>query len=126
MIYELTNKINAGRGVRQGDLISPKLFTLVLEDIFKKLKWENKAINIQGEQLSNLRFADDVVIFGKDEQELIKMLEELHEAAAKVGLHINNTKTQFMTNMNQTRKTISVHGQSITKTPSYIYTSDNP
>ena len=31
-----------GRGVRQDDPMSPKLCTCVLEDIFRKLNWENR------------------------------------------------------------------------------------
>jgi len=43
-LHKSSNKINAKRGIRQGDVISPKLFTLVLEDIFKNLKWETKGL----------------------------------------------------------------------------------
>lgn len=39
-----TDKIKVEKGIRQGDTISPKLFTLALEDIFKKLSWQNKGI----------------------------------------------------------------------------------
>lgn len=38
-----TDKILLGKGVRQGDTISPKLFTLALENVFKKLEWEKRA-----------------------------------------------------------------------------------
>ena len=36
------------RGVRQGDTISPKLFTATLESIFRRLNWENKGVKIGG------------------------------------------------------------------------------
>ena len=48
-------EIGIKRGVRQGDTISPKLFTATLETIFRKLNWENKGLKIDGEFLSNLR-----------------------------------------------------------------------
>ena len=48
------------RGVRQGDLISPKLFTATIQEVFKNAQLEEKGINIDGEKLRNLRFADDV------------------------------------------------------------------
>ena len=47
------------RGVRQGDSISPKLFDAVLEDIFRRLNWENRGVKINGNRLNHLRFADD-------------------------------------------------------------------
>ncbi|KAA5648680.1 hypothetical protein F3G58_33390, partial [Pseudomonas aeruginosa] len=43
------------RGVRQGDPISPKLFTAVLENIFRNINWEKNGININGENLNHLR-----------------------------------------------------------------------
>ena len=55
-----SEKIRIKKGVRQGDTIAPKLFTTTLESIFRRLNWENKAVNIDGEFLSNLRFADDI------------------------------------------------------------------
>lgn len=49
------------RGVRQGDVMSPKLFTTAQEDIFKMLNWGIRGIN--SEYISKLHFADDIVIF---------------------------------------------------------------
>ena len=56
--------------VTQGDTISPKLFTATLESIFRMLNWENKGVKIDGEFLSNLRFADDILLFIETPQEL--------------------------------------------------------
>ncbi|GBP20272.1 Retrovirus-related Pol polyprotein from type-2 retrotransposable element R2DM; Endonuclease [Eumeta japonica] len=51
------------RGVRQGDHLSPKLFSAVLENIFRNLNWEGFGMNINGSRLNHLRFADDLVLF---------------------------------------------------------------
>ncbi|KAK6757736.1 hypothetical protein RB195_015510 [Necator americanus] len=48
--------IPIGKGVRQGDTISPKLFTAVLHWIMKSLSWEERGIRVDGKFLSNLRF----------------------------------------------------------------------
>ena len=53
---------------RQGDPISPKLFTAVIEELFKKADLD-KGINIDGERLQNLRFADDVALVTKTTKE---------------------------------------------------------
>ncbi|KAF9787562.1 hypothetical protein SFRURICE_001614 [Spodoptera frugiperda] len=43
---ETTRPIQLRKGVRQGDVISPKLFTNALEDVFKLLDWSGRGINI--------------------------------------------------------------------------------
>lgn len=91
-----TYKIHIKRGVRQGDTIFPKLFTLAMEDIFKTLTWENKGISIDGTYLNHLRFADDIVIFSSNLEELRQMLEELRTASLEVGLQMNIGKTKSL------------------------------
>ena len=58
-LHKASEKIRIKRGVRQGDAISPKLFTATLENIFRRLNWENKGVKIDGEFL---RFADDIFL----------------------------------------------------------------
>jgi len=54
------NNRKAWQGSGQGDIISPKLITLSLESVFKKLDWNGKGLKIDGLYLSHLRFADDI------------------------------------------------------------------
>ncbi len=57
------NYFEIKKGVKQGDALSPTLFNSALEEVFKKVKWEQKGININGKRITNLRFADDVALF---------------------------------------------------------------
>lgn len=113
-----TNPIKLQRGVRQGDTISPKLFTLVLEDIFKKLKWDTKGVNIDGVYLNHLRFADDIALIANNLQELNEMLQQLNDVSATVGLKMNYNKTKIMSH-EQTNITIQNH--SIENVEHYVY-----
>ncbi|KAE9416321.1 hypothetical protein Angca_002462, partial [Angiostrongylus cantonensis] len=88
--------IPIGKGVQQGDTVSPKLFTAALQWIMKSLDWEEKGIRIDGKFLSNLRFADYIVIFSRSTSEAEMMINELNEAGIKIGLRINRKKTQFI------------------------------
>lgn len=91
-------EIRIQRGVRQGDPLSPKLFAAVLEEIFKKLDWEVQGIKINGEMLSHLRFADDLVILATTKDELEQMLNDLDTESRKIGLTMNTSKTKALTN----------------------------
>lgn len=86
------------RGVKQGDPLSPKLFLVVLEQIFRELDWTEKGLKIDGSYLSHLRFADDIVLLSEDPAELQYMLETLCEKSKNVGLNINVHKTKILTN----------------------------
>ena len=43
------------RGMRQGDQISPKLFTATIREVFKHAQLRQKGININGEKLAGLQ-----------------------------------------------------------------------
>lgn len=64
------NSFSIGRGIRQEDTISLKLFNWALEGILKTLDWPDVGVNINGERLTNLRFADDIVLFTDNEEDL--------------------------------------------------------
>ncbi len=89
---------NIKRGVRQGDPLSPNMFNSVLEEIVRNLKWEEMGIKINGEFLSHLRFADDVVIISDSISNLEKMGEEFIEKSREAGLIMNKGKTIIMSN----------------------------
>lgn len=91
-----------------------------MEYAFKSLEWEDKGINVDGEYLSNLRFADDIVIISDDLGEIGDMLRELHAAAKRVGLSINFNKTKLMTNLVPS-KNIEINGTNIETAEKYVY-----
>ena len=117
-LHKESEKIRIKRGVRQGDTISPKLFTATLESIFRRLNWENKGVKIDGEFLSNIRFADDIFLCTETLQELQQMLQELSDESRQMGLKMNITKTKVMVVDNTT---INVNNVLIENVPGYVY-----
>lgn len=118
-MHKKTETIKINRGVRQGDTISPKLFTATLESIFRKLNWETKGLKIDGEYLNHLRFADDIVICAETPQQLQTMLQELTDESKQKGLKINISKTKVM--LKQDTHPIYVNGIEIENVEYYIY-----
>ena len=57
------------RGVRQGEPLSPKLFTAVIEEIFKKADI-SEGVNVDEENLTNLRFADAVALLNETTKQM--------------------------------------------------------
>uniref|UniRef100_A0A914W657 Reverse transcriptase domain-containing protein n=1 Tax=Plectus sambesii TaxID=2011161 RepID=A0A914W657_9BILA len=112
--------ILVARGVKQGDTISPKLFNAGLEEIFKKLNWSS-GINIYGERLNHLRFADDIVIVGETIEEVEEMLRELNRESARVGLRMNRSKTEWMKNCQVGEGNIKIVSEEIEEVNSYVY-----
>lgn len=119
-LHENTSAIPIGRGVRQGDTMSPKLFITVLEYAFKELNWEEKGINIDGQHLTNLRFADDIILLSDNLKDIRQMLLELEEVCSEIGLKINFSKTKYMTNLVPS-EILTVGGQEVELVNSYVY-----
>ena len=71
--------------MRQGDPISPKLSTATIQ-AFKNAELEEKGINISGEKLSNLKFADDVALTTEDVKDMEHQLSTVNEESLKIEI----------------------------------------
>ena len=58
---EISKYVSVRRGVRQGCIMSPDLFSLYTELIMRNIK-EIERFSIGGVNINNLRYADDTVI----------------------------------------------------------------
>ena len=113
------------RGVKQGDPLSSLLFNSLLEHIFQQLKqsWSARKVGIRlGHTtlttLTNLRFADDVLLFSATLPQLTSMLNDLHDLAATCGLELHPDKTVILSNLSQRRgrqaaTTVQVGGRQV-------------
>ena len=85
-------------GVRQGRVLSPRLFCSVLEWALSKWRAQLNGVgyNFQdgGVSLLDLRFADDILLVAKSYEEIGHVLDVLVDALRQVGLALNAGKTK--------------------------------
>ena len=94
------------KGSKQGYPMSSLLFNTVLQYALKNvvLKWQRKkgmGIYFSDQErdcLTNLRFADDVMLFATSKGQMQNMMCEFKEATEKVGLTIHPNKTKILSN----------------------------
>uniref|UniRef100_A0A7I5ECP8 Reverse transcriptase domain-containing protein n=2 Tax=Haemonchus contortus TaxID=6289 RepID=A0A7I5ECP8_HAECO len=113
--------INVKRGVRQGDTISPELFSAALENVMRHMEWESMGVKVDGRYLHHLRFADDIVLITPNIEQAEQMLAEFDNACGKIGLRLNLTKTMFMRNGLVPDAPFMLNGTNISECSSYVY-----
>jgi retron-type reverse transcriptase len=80
-------------GVKQGDPISPALFSLVIDTALKKLELSGN-ISTRLRQLT--AYAGDILITTRTRRSLIDNLQQLKNNPMEVGLIINEKETKYL------------------------------
>ena len=106
-----SRKFNITGGVRQGCVLSPRLFCAVLQWAMREWRAEvgNMGFNLMdgGPNLFDLRFADDILIFAQSRVEAGNLLDALVKQLDRVGLLLDPEKTMVITNEAQPPQTIT-------------------
>ena len=101
-------------GVRQGCVLSPRLFCAVLEFAMSpwRAKVETYGLNLHDgmKALLDLRFADDLLVFATRRDDTIRLLEELVTSLGQVGLKLNTSKTKILTTQAQPGSSLQTSG----------------
>lgn len=107
---EQTEYFKPGRGIRQGDPISPYLFVLCMERLSHIIQaevangnWKGVKVSRKGPVLSHLFFADDMVLFSEaDERQVDIVKKSLDRFCAYSGQKVSLIKSHiyFSNNVN--------------------------
>jgi len=109
------------KGVRQGCVMSPHLFNIMAETVMREaLEGWQGGIRIGGRVITNLRYADDIVLLAGTELELQELTERLHQAGERRGLRINMNKTKVMTQKGRTCN-IEIGGKKLEQVDNFRY-----
>ena len=101
-----SNCFQIHRGTKQGDPISAILFNAVVEMFMTKAKarWAKRKYGMkvdnfsEEDYLTNLRYADDILIVPRSLPQIRQMLADIEVEAGKVGLKLHPEKTKILHN----------------------------
>ena len=88
---------SAGRGVRQGDILSPMIFNIIVDAVIRDVEFQlGLGREIQRRAVDEFFYADDGVLTGEEATEVQQQLDCYTETFARVGLKMNAAKTKAM------------------------------
>ena len=105
--HGLTDWFTIEQGVRQGCILSPHLFNIYSEQIMRNaLDGFVGSVKVSGRTISNLRYADDVVLIASSMDELQDLVNRVIDSSLQFGLALHSSKTKVMkiVKNNQTAK----------------------
>ena len=104
-LHKDSEKFKLGRGARQGDNISPKLFVM------------SATHHHQQDQLGST----DIVLIAYSTSKLQEMLQNIHDISKLVGLKIHLGKTKVMCNKHVNKDDVIVDGKKIEEVDKCAY-----
>ncbi|KAG1659484.1 Leucine-rich repeat-containing G-protein coupled receptor 5 [Nymphon striatum] len=92
---QVTSEFNIKKGVRQGCILSPSLFNLYTEKIFREVD-DMQGIVVGGVNINNLRYADDTVLIADSAAQLQELINAVNGSGRPYGMTMNVEKTKSM------------------------------
>ena len=120
---DLTEPVKIKRGVCQGCVLSPVIFNLYTEHIFRKTN-HIPGVKIKGHNIDNLRYAVDTVLIAEDEASLQDLVTAVKDESEKCGLlmNIKNTKAMLLTrDTEETKVSIHIDHKEVEQVQSFTY-----
>ena len=91
-----TAPFNITKGVRQGCILSPHLFSAYTEQVMRDADTDQQGIKVGGRKISNLRYADDTALCAEGHQEASRLINEINDVGEVKSLKLNVKKTKTL------------------------------
>jgi len=118
----LTKSITITQGIRQGDSLSPLLFSTVMDRIIQEVNTVQEGYRLGNSYVKILAYADDVVLLAESEDGLQRLLHKFKVTAQHFNMNINLTKTKCLTvSKEPLRCKLEIEGQIIEQVMSFDY-----
>ena len=92
---KLSDWFEVTAGVRQGDSLSPLLFTIFINDLTQEIDDCNVGVYMGGEQLSLLMYANDIVLISGSESAAQRQLDVMTSWCNRWDMQVNPKKSQI-------------------------------
>ena len=89
---QLSEPVHVSNGVRQGGVLSPSLFNVVLDELLCKLKESGRDAKVGGQYVGGLAYADDIVLLSPTVSGLQSMLDMCGRFAEDNSMKFNVQK----------------------------------
>ena len=112
---DLTNWFQTLTGTRQGCILSPQLFNILLELVITTaIEDSYTGLRLNGSIVNNLRLADDIALMAESETDLQTLVDLVHTTSKQFGLTINIGKTEVQViNSEPKPVSISIQGKTL-------------
>lgn len=93
---EYSNLFKTSVGVKQGGPLSPKLFSIYIEELIDKIEGLEEGVEYEGGILDIICYADDILIMSNTKQGLQRQLKVIEQYGKMMGIKYNPDKTKLM------------------------------
>ena len=122
---EISDEIAVSRGVRQGDVLSPILFNIFINDITDLFKEsDSKPPMLIDSEIGCLLYADDLVILSTTAEGLQRSFDKLHNYCQQWKVEVNRSKSKVLyvnKGGRTTSKAFTIGNEPLEVSKSYTY-----
>ena len=91
-----TDRVKSERGVGQGCILSPTLFSLHTEELAARMRRMNAGVRVGNDRIGVLLYADDVVVMSESADKLQSLLDVVDGYGKDFGIRFSREKRKLM------------------------------